>query len=84
MAVGRVVIIGDAAIPRPQTAASTSKASANALALAEALQASPNDIAATLARWQPEQVALGKYLRQQGSQTGDYLLLNRLPAARVW
>ncbi|MGQ0446623.1 MAG: FAD binding domain-containing protein [Beijerinckiaceae bacterium] len=84
MAVGRVAIIGDAAaIPRPHTAASTSKAAANALALADELQAFPDDIPAALARWEPDQVALGKYLRQQGSQTGDYLLFNRPPIARV-
>jgi 2-polyprenyl-6-methoxyphenol hydroxylase-like FAD-dependent oxidoreductase len=84
MVVGRVVIIGDAAaIPRPHTAASTSKAAANALALADALQASPNDLPAALARWEPPQVALGKYLRQQGSQIGDYLLFHRSPVAKI-
>ena len=83
MVVGRVVIIGDAAaIPRPHTAASTSKAAANALALADALQASPN-IPAALARWEPPQVALGKYLRQQGSQIGNYLLFHRSPVAKI-
>jgi 2-polyprenyl-6-methoxyphenol hydroxylase-like FAD-dependent oxidoreductase len=84
MAEGRVAIIGDAAaIPRPHTAASTSKAAANALALAAELRAFPDDVPAALARWEPDQVALGKYLRQQGSQTGDYLLFNRPPIARV-
>jgi 2-polyprenyl-6-methoxyphenol hydroxylase-like FAD-dependent oxidoreductase len=81
---GRVAIIGDAAaIPRPHTAASTSKAAANALSLADELQAVPDDIPAALARWEPDQVALGKYLRLQGSQTGDYLLFHRPPIARV-
>src|SRR4029077_3772627 len=62
MVAGRVVIIGDAAaIPRPHTAASTSKAAANALALADELQASPNDVPAALLRWEPPQVVLGKY-----------------------
>jgi 2-polyprenyl-6-methoxyphenol hydroxylase-like FAD-dependent oxidoreductase len=84
MVVGRVGIIGDAAaIPRPHTAASTSKAAANALALADALQASPNDLPAALASWEPPQVALGKYLRQQGSQIGDYLLFHRSPVAKI-
>lgn len=84
MAEGRVALIGDAAaIPRPHTAASTSKAAANALALAAELRAFPDDVPAALARWQPDQVALGKYLRQQGSRTGDYLLFNRPPIARV-
>jgi 2-polyprenyl-6-methoxyphenol hydroxylase-like FAD-dependent oxidoreductase len=78
MVAGRVVIIGDAAaIPRPHTAASTSKAAANALALADELQASPDDIPAALARWEPPQVALGRYLRRQGTQAGDFLLFHR-------
>jgi 2-polyprenyl-6-methoxyphenol hydroxylase-like FAD-dependent oxidoreductase len=84
MVVGRVGIIGDAAaIPRPHTAASTSKAAANALALADASQTSPNDLPAALASWEPPQVALGKYLRQQGSQIGDYLLFHRSPVAKI-
>ena len=84
MAEGRVALIGDAAaIPRPHTAASTSKAAANALALAAELRAFPDDVPAALARWEPDQVALGKYLRQQGSRTGDYLLFNRPPITRV-
>jgi len=84
MVAGRVAIIGDAAaIPRPHTAASTSKAAANALALADELHATPGDVSAALARWEPDQVALGKHLRQQGSQTGDYLLFHRPPLAKV-
>jgi 2-polyprenyl-6-methoxyphenol hydroxylase-like FAD-dependent oxidoreductase len=84
MVAGRVIIIGDAAaIPRPHTAASTSKAAANALALVDELQSSPNDIDVALARWEPDQVALGKYLCRQGIQTGDYLLFRRPPIARL-
>lgn len=81
---GRVAILGDAAaIPRPHTAASTSKAAANALALAYELQASPGDIVGALARWEPQQVALGKRLLRQGSQTGDYLLFHKPPMGRI-
>jgi 2-polyprenyl-6-methoxyphenol hydroxylase-like FAD-dependent oxidoreductase len=84
MVAGRVVIIADAAaIPRPHTAASTSKAAANALALADELQSSSDDITPALARWEPTQVSLGKYLCQQGTQTGDYLLFHRPPVAGV-
>jgi 2-polyprenyl-6-methoxyphenol hydroxylase-like FAD-dependent oxidoreductase len=80
MVAGRVVIIGDAAaIPRPHTAASSSKAAANALALADELRASPDDIPAALARWEPSQVALGRHLRRQGFQIGNYLLFHRAP-----
>lgn len=84
MVAGRVILIGDAAaIPRPHTAASTAKAAANALALADALHASPDNIPSALATWEPEQVALGKRLRQQGVQAGNYLLFHRPPAVRV-
>ncbi|NHN83835.1 2-polyprenyl-6-methoxyphenol hydroxylase [Acetobacter musti] len=75
MIAGRALILGDAAsIPRPHTAASTSKAAANALALAEALAASPKDVLCALARWELPQVTYGKHLEQQGKMTGDYLL----------
>ncbi|HEY0210696.1 FAD binding domain-containing protein [Acerihabitans sp.] len=80
MVSGRVVIMGDAAsIPRPHTAASTAKAAANALALADELAASPNDIAAALARWELPQVMYGKYLEKQGTQAGDDLMFHSRP-----
>ncbi|WP_342249130.1 FAD binding domain-containing protein [Sphingomonas sp. OTU376] len=83
MVSGRAVILGDAAaIPRPHTAASSSKAAANALSLADAL-ASTSDIDVALARWQPAQVALGKALLRQGMQTGDHLLFGRRPLLEV-
>lgn len=80
MVSGRVVIMGDAAsIPRPHTAASTAKAAANALALADELAASPNDIAAALARWELPQVMYGKYLEKQGTQAGNDLMFHSRP-----
>lgn len=80
----RVVLIGDAAfIPRPHTAASTSKAAANALALADAFERGPQDIDAALAEWEPEQIALGNRLYRQGTEAGDFLLFGRGPAGRV-
>ncbi len=83
MVKGRVVILGDAAaIPRPHTAASSSKAAANALGLVDALASIP-DIDAALARWEPSQVALGKALLRQGSQTGDYLMFRKEPASPI-
>ncbi|WP_050467829.1 FAD binding domain-containing protein [Herbaspirillum chlorophenolicum] len=82
MVAGRVVILGDAsAIPRPHTAASTSKAASNALDLADALSATPDNIDAALKNWEPRQIALGKALRRQGTQTGNYLLFQRPPAS---
>ena len=56
MAIGRIALVGDAAfIPRPHTAASTAKAAANALALADALK-QDDDIAAALRMWEPDQI----------------------------
>lgn len=84
MVAGRVILLGDAAaIPRPHTAASTSKAASNALELVDALRASPDDIDAALKAWEPRQIALGKALRRQGMETGNYLLFHRPPAARI-
>lgn len=71
----RVLLLGDAAsIPRPHTAASTSKAAANALALRWAFLNYPDDIDAALARWEPEQRHLGKYLKQVGMNMGNRLM----------
>jgi len=78
MVAGRIAILGDAAsIPRPHTAASTSKAAANALALADALAATPDDVEGALARWELPQVNYGKYLEHQGQNAGDHLLFRR-------
>lgn len=84
MVAGRVILLGDAAaIPRPHTAASTSKAASNALDLADALLTSPDDVDAALTAWEPRQVALGKARRRQGTETGNYLLFHRAPSARI-
>jgi 2-polyprenyl-6-methoxyphenol hydroxylase-like FAD-dependent oxidoreductase len=79
MVYGRVVLIGDAAfIPRPHTAASTSKAAANALGLADALDGTRNDVEINdaLQAWEAPQLKLGELLHEQGSQTGDRLLFH--------
>jgi 2-polyprenyl-6-methoxyphenol hydroxylase-like FAD-dependent oxidoreductase len=68
----RIAIVGDAAfIPRPHTAASTSKAATNARALGEALAANHLDIDAALQEWEPPQVDLGRRLEIQGRTLGD-------------
>ncbi|TCL05803.1 FAD-dependent monooxygenase [Sodalis ligni] len=75
----RVLLLGDAAsIPRPHTAASTSKAAANALALRQAFLTHPTDIAAALRRWEPGQRHLGKYLRETGMSMGNRLMFGNL------
>lgn len=81
---GRVALLGDAAaIPRPHTAASTSKAAGNALALSDALTQFPVDVDAALAAWNPAQAAVGKRLMQHGIQIGDSLLFGRSPATLI-
>ena len=71
MVSGRIALIGDAAfIPRPHTAASTSKAAANAIALGKDLSAHPDDLDGALAAWEPEQLALGRRLEAHGQLLG--------------
>jgi 2-polyprenyl-6-methoxyphenol hydroxylase-like FAD-dependent oxidoreductase len=71
MAHGRVALVGDAAfVPRPHTAASTSKAAANVLALVDALAVEP-DVTDALRTWEPAQLELGRYLRRHGQMLGD-------------
>jgi 2-polyprenyl-6-methoxyphenol hydroxylase-like FAD-dependent oxidoreductase len=68
----RIVIVGDAAfIPRPHTAASTSKAAANAIALGDALARHQFDIDAALGEWEPQQLDLGRWLEAQGRMLGN-------------
>lgn len=77
MVKGRVILLGDAAfVPRPHTAASTSKAAANALSLNEVLIAMPDDVDGALARWEPQQMMLGQKLYRYGSHAGDRLLFS--------
>lgn len=72
MAFGRVCLTGDAAfVPRPHTAASTAKAAANALALANSLEGSEADVELALRRWEPDQIELGRRLRVYGQRLGD-------------
>lgn len=81
MVCGRVILVGDAAaIPRPHTAASTSKAASNALALAEALRRSPDNLDYALGTWETVQVALGRRLREYGEEIGNHLMFHSTPA----
>ncbi|MEO1191312.1 MAG: FAD-dependent monooxygenase [Pseudomonadota bacterium] len=78
MVKGRILLLGDAAsIPRPHTAASTAKAAANALALAEALTQFPEDLSAALSAWEPAQLEVAARLDQQGRAAGQQLLFSR-------
>lgn len=72
MVSGRVALVGDAAfIPRPHTAASTSKAAANAIALGVALRRHSGDIDAALREWEPSQIELGRTLETRGQMLGN-------------
>jgi 2-polyprenyl-6-methoxyphenol hydroxylase-like FAD-dependent oxidoreductase len=72
MAFGRVCLTGDAAfVPRPHTAASTAKAAANALALADCLTATSGDVGGALRRWEPAQLDYGEQLRVHGQRLGN-------------
>ena len=71
MAFGRVALVGDAAfVPRPHTAASTSKAAGNALALVAALQRHA-DVPAALEAWEPGEIQVGFDLRRHGKALGE-------------
>jgi 2-polyprenyl-6-methoxyphenol hydroxylase-like FAD-dependent oxidoreductase len=72
MAFGRVCLTGDAAfVPRPHTAASTAKAAANALTLADCLTAANGDVVEALRRWEPAQMEHGERLRIYGQRLGN-------------
>ena len=72
MVFGRVCLTGDAAfVPRPHTAASTAKAAANALALAECLTVANGDVVKALRRWEPPQLHYGEQLWVHGQRLGN-------------
>lgn len=72
MTFGRVALVGDAAfIPRPHTAASTAKAAANAISLADALVKHNYDVIKALPVWEPSQLAYGRQLMASGQQMGN-------------
>ena len=71
MAFDRIALVGDAAfIPRPHTAASTAKAAANAIALADVLVAHNHNVPKALKAWEIEQLALGLNLLRRGQDLG--------------
>jgi 2-polyprenyl-6-methoxyphenol hydroxylase-like FAD-dependent oxidoreductase len=72
MVFGRVCLTGDAAfVPRPHTAYSTAKAAANAMSLADALEASAGGVEEGLGQWEPSQLDLGNRLLVQGRRLGN-------------
>jgi 2-polyprenyl-6-methoxyphenol hydroxylase-like FAD-dependent oxidoreductase len=70
--VDRTLLVGDAAfVPRPHTAASTSKAAANAIAIGETIRASSGDLVTALGKWESAQLTLGQRLEAQGRMLGN-------------
>lgn len=70
MALGRVALLGDAATTaRPHAAAGTAKAAADAWALHDALGAA-GSVAEALAKWEPEQLELGRRLLSRARAMG--------------
>jgi 2-polyprenyl-6-methoxyphenol hydroxylase-like FAD-dependent oxidoreductase len=64
---GRVAILGDSAcVVRPHTAAGTSKASGDAVSLAQHLQAADFDWSVALPRWQAERLSVADRLVTHG------------------
>lgn len=83
MVKGRAILLGDAAsVPRPHTAASTSKAASDALALVARLVDNKFDLRTALDAWEPPQLVLAKELQIAGKQSGDYLLHHRVGRMR--
>src|SRR5258705_4648115 len=69
MSQGAVAILGDSAcIVRPHTAAGTSKASGDAVSLAQHLQAANFDLSHALPLWQTERLAVAQRLIHHGWQ----------------
>ena len=68
----RVALVGDAAfIPRPHTAASVSKAAANAIALMDVLKEHEHNVFDALKAWELDQLALGMHLWKRGQDLGE-------------
>ncbi|MBE9168102.1 FAD-dependent monooxygenase [Pleurocapsales cyanobacterium LEGE 06147] len=68
----RIALVGDAAfIPRPHTAASVSKAAANAIALADTLVDCDHNVLDALKTWELDQLALGMHLWKRGRDLGE-------------
>jgi 2-polyprenyl-6-methoxyphenol hydroxylase-like FAD-dependent oxidoreductase len=73
MALGRVVLLGDAAfLARPHVAAGVTKAAEDAMALAAALQPS-DEIDTGLARFEATRIGINRQVMRRGRDLGSYL-----------
>ena len=82
---GRTVLIGDAAfVPRPHTAYGSAKAAVDADTLADALRDHAGDVEAALAAWEPDTLARGRRVADEGARLGARFGLGAdTPAARA-
>jgi 2,6-dihydroxypyridine 3-monooxygenase len=74
MALGRICLLGDAAVTgRPHAAAGGAKAAANAWALVEHLTQAGDDVDEALRRWEPAQLEQGRALLAKVEHMGGLL-----------
>lgn len=74
MSFGRVALLGDAAfVARPHVGMGVTKAAGDAMALADALRASGNDVPAALARYDAERRPFGAAVVAHGRELGAWL-----------
>ena len=84
MAFDRVCLVGDAAfVLRPHPAAATAKAAADAMALAEAIRANPDDPPSALRAWEQRQLKYGKALADQAITLGKRSVEPRASSATL-
>jgi 2-polyprenyl-6-methoxyphenol hydroxylase-like FAD-dependent oxidoreductase len=71
---GRIALIGDAAfVARPHVGMGVTKAAGDALALADALASSPNDIPKALARFDAARLPFGRAVIRRARHLGAYM-----------
>ena len=71
---GRTVLLGDAAfVARPHVGMGVTKAASDAMALADALRETPDDVAAALAGYERIRVEAGRAVVERGRQLGAYM-----------
>jgi 2-polyprenyl-6-methoxyphenol hydroxylase-like FAD-dependent oxidoreductase len=77
---GRAVLLGDAAfVARPHVGAGVTKAALDAQALADALQAHGDDIAAALATYERERLTIGKRMVARARRLGAFIEFHNAP-----
>jgi 2-polyprenyl-6-methoxyphenol hydroxylase-like FAD-dependent oxidoreductase len=83
IAFSRVVLLGDAAfVARPHVGAGVTKAALDAHSLADSIRAAEDNLEAALARFQHQQLAVGRGLVALGREEGAYLSAQAKPHAQ--